>query len=189
MSSSVGLTRRLHKNHRCRLPSRLHMDSPTERMPIACVHCAKAKAKCDKKVSHVTPLWELDHILLHGVILAERQEQQAKVIGDAIQIPRPLMSRPAPTTPPSRMSPVEFFTDNETPRFHARDVLASRLYASREPLDALRTIPIAGTLSHDLILNVLCTLPPHFMYHNSPSFLLPLQASMGHHLVSVYHLA
>lgn len=26
------------------------MDSPTERMPIACVHCAKAKAKCDKKV-------------------------------------------------------------------------------------------------------------------------------------------
>jgi hypothetical protein len=27
------------------------MDSPTERMPIACVHCAKAKAKCDKKVS------------------------------------------------------------------------------------------------------------------------------------------
>lgn len=29
------------------------MDSPTERMPIACVHCAKAKAKCDKKVSHL----------------------------------------------------------------------------------------------------------------------------------------
>ena len=28
------------------------MDSPTERMPIACVHCAKAKAKCDKKVGH-----------------------------------------------------------------------------------------------------------------------------------------
>ena len=27
------------------------MESPTERMPIACVHCAKAKAKCDKKVS------------------------------------------------------------------------------------------------------------------------------------------
>lgn len=26
------------------------MDSPTERMPIACVTCAKAKAKCDKKV-------------------------------------------------------------------------------------------------------------------------------------------
>jgi len=26
------------------------MESP-ERMPIACVHCAKAKAKCDKKVS------------------------------------------------------------------------------------------------------------------------------------------
>ena len=26
------------------------MESPTERMPIACVHCAKAKAKCDKKV-------------------------------------------------------------------------------------------------------------------------------------------
>lgn len=31
------------------------MDSPTERMPIACVHCAKAKAKCDKKVSHYNP--------------------------------------------------------------------------------------------------------------------------------------
>ena len=29
------------------------MDSPTERMPIACVHCAKAKAKCDKKVSYI----------------------------------------------------------------------------------------------------------------------------------------
>lgn len=29
------------------------MDSPTERMPIACVHCAKAKAKCDKKVSNI----------------------------------------------------------------------------------------------------------------------------------------
>ncbi|KIW44675.1 uncharacterized protein PV06_03129 [Exophiala oligosperma] len=26
------------------------MDSPTERLPIACLHCAKAKAKCDKKV-------------------------------------------------------------------------------------------------------------------------------------------
>jgi len=26
------------------------METPMERMPIACVHCAKAKAKCDKKV-------------------------------------------------------------------------------------------------------------------------------------------
>jgi hypothetical protein len=26
------------------------MEAPMERMPIACVHCAKAKAKCDKKV-------------------------------------------------------------------------------------------------------------------------------------------
>ena len=33
------------------------MESPTERMPIACVHCAKAKAKCDKKVS--TPVVEV----------------------------------------------------------------------------------------------------------------------------------
>ena len=31
------------------------MDSP-ERMPIACVHCAKAKAKCDKKVKHYTQI-------------------------------------------------------------------------------------------------------------------------------------
>ena len=36
------------------------MDSPTERMPIACVHCAKAKAKCDKKVREGVAQLHLD---------------------------------------------------------------------------------------------------------------------------------
>ena len=45
------------------------MDSPTERMPIACVHCAKAKAKCDKKVSLPTrtPLLAHDKRSTSGV--------------------------------------------------------------------------------------------------------------------------
>ncbi|RMZ81630.1 hypothetical protein DV737_g2364, partial [Chaetothyriales sp. CBS 132003] len=46
------------------------MESPIERMPIACVHCAKAKAKCDKKVILINRL-VLHHFLsthiLHGL--------------------------------------------------------------------------------------------------------------------------
>lgn len=50
------------------------MDSPTERMPIACVHCAKAKAKCDKKVSFIIEGSRWKHEAL--VCLLERTVSQ-----------------------------------------------------------------------------------------------------------------
>jgi hypothetical protein len=56
------------------------MEAPMERMPIACVHCAKAKAKCDKKVCRYftsSPsfpsswqIWHFEHCIVEAVLMS-----------------------------------------------------------------------------------------------------------------------
>lgn len=91
------------------------MDSPTERMPIACVHCAKAKAKCDKKVSGITCMEP------QNIHRRRSETQDAETCTLVRDLPHRTARLPCVSVH-SKDSHLEHQLTLEVHRFHAQDV-------------------------------------------------------------------
>lgn len=138
------------------------MDSPTERMPIACVHCAKAKAKCDKKVSQNpgakrrdtvkpfrSPWRDRDSVTTHILMEAVSRHDRDGMRGETVVF--------------------DVCADSGVHRYPVLDAWASRSCVNHARLDALPRIPIDATTCRELIRRGHCRPRPPSTSHSYPT--------------------